>query len=42
MIYEIIRFMLAALFLLVLTAVVIGGIVLVLWIFHLIFGITIS
>lgn len=42
MIFEIIRCMLAALLLLVLTAVVIGGIILVLWIFHLVFGITLS
>lgn len=41
MIYEIIRFMLAALFLLVLAAVVIGGIIFVLWLFHLIFVITV-
>jgi len=42
MIFEIIRYMLAALFLLVLAAVVIGGIILVLWIFYLVFGITVS
>ena len=42
MIREMLRWLIAALWLLILSLAVSGGIILVIWIFHLVFGITVS
>lgn len=42
MIREMLRWLIAAVWLLILSLTVSGGIILVIWIFHLVFGITVS